>query len=58
MNTFVSFIVRTAVALPSSVFVWLVSFFGMDQTFLWSSLYAMIGGGFVYVGLGVYNKNR
>ncbi|WP_210366142.1 5-bromo-4-chloroindolyl phosphate hydrolysis family protein [Bacillus sp. REN3] len=54
MNTFVSFIVRTAVAIPSSVFVWLVSFAGFDQTFLLSSLYALIGGGVVYMGIGAY----
>ncbi|HAQ06871.1 MAG TPA: protein xpaC [Bacillus bacterium] len=58
MNTFISFVVRTAVALPSSIFVWIVSFFGMDQTFLLSSLFALTAGGLVYFSLGIYNKTR
>ncbi|MBS8265738.1 protein xpaC [Mesobacillus boroniphilus] len=58
MNPFVSFIIRTAVALPSSILFWLLSFAGFDQTFLISSLIAIAGGGIVYGITGAYLKNR
>jgi 5-bromo-4-chloroindolyl phosphate hydrolysis protein len=58
MNTVLSFIIRIAAAVPFTGFVWLLTFAGFDQTFLMSSLYAIIGGGLMYFGLGYYLKKR
>ncbi|MGV2939734.1 5-bromo-4-chloroindolyl phosphate hydrolysis family protein [Mesobacillus sp. LC4] len=58
MNPFVLFIIRTAVSLPSSILIWLVSFFGFDQTFSMASLVAIVGGGIVYWLTGAVLKNR
>ncbi|WP_226085956.1 5-bromo-4-chloroindolyl phosphate hydrolysis family protein [Mesobacillus sp. S13] len=58
MNPFFSFIIRTAVSLPSSILIWLVSFFGFDQTFSMASIVAIVGGGIVYWLTGSVLKNR
>lgn len=58
MNPFVSFIIRTTAAIPSSVIVWLASFFGFNQTFFVSSLIAIAGGGIVYWLTGAILRNK
>lgn len=58
MNAVLSFIIRTAIAVPASIFVWLISFFGFGLPFLAASLYALIGGGVVFFGLGMYYNRR
>ncbi|MFC0190142.1 5-bromo-4-chloroindolyl phosphate hydrolysis family protein [Fictibacillus aquaticus] len=58
MNGFLAFAARTGLAVPSSVTVWLVSFFAFDQTFLLSSAIATGGGAAVYTGASVYMKHQ
>lgn len=58
MNPFVSFIIRTTAAIPSSIVVWLASFFGFNQTFFMSSLIAIAGGGIVYWLTGAILRNK
>ncbi|WP_453991139.1 5-bromo-4-chloroindolyl phosphate hydrolysis family protein [Bacillus nitroreducens] len=56
MNSFLAFIVKTFISVPTTVTVWLVSFFAFDQTFLLSSGYALLGGGIAYFGTSVIMK--
>jgi 5-bromo-4-chloroindolyl phosphate hydrolysis protein len=58
MNPFLQFIIRSFVAAPATGTVWLVSFFGLDQTFLFSSGAALLGGGVAYWLTGVYSTSR
>jgi 5-bromo-4-chloroindolyl phosphate hydrolysis protein len=58
MNPFVSFIIRTSVAMPTTGFLWLLSYAGFDQTLPISSLIAISGGGIVYWTLGAYLDAR
>jgi 5-bromo-4-chloroindolyl phosphate hydrolysis protein len=58
MNPFLQFIIRSFVAAPTTGTVWLVSFFGLGQTFLFSSGVALLGGGVAYWLTGVYSTSR
>lgn len=58
MNTFLSMIARSAVALPVAIFVLITGMLGWDQTFFMSFLYSMASGGFTYMTLGAYNRHR
>jgi 5-bromo-4-chloroindolyl phosphate hydrolysis protein len=44
MNPFLSFFIRTSVAIPTTLIIWLISYFGFDQTFLLSSIFSVCGG--------------
>ncbi|MBS4173366.1 5-bromo-4-chloroindolyl phosphate hydrolysis family protein [Bacillus sp. FJAT-49736] len=48
MNSFFSFITRTLVAVPATVLIWLISFLGFKQTFMLSSVTAILGGAILY----------
>ncbi len=56
MNSFLAFIVKSFVSVPTTVTVWLVSFFAFDLTYLLSSGYALLGGGIVYLGTSAIIK--
>lgn len=58
MNPFIQFIIRSLIAVPTTGMVWLVSMFGFDQTFLYSSGTALISGGLAYWFTGVYSTTR
>ncbi|MEH7886711.1 5-bromo-4-chloroindolyl phosphate hydrolysis family protein [Bacillus sp. JJ1609] len=58
MNPILSFFVRTLAAIPATMFVWLLTYTGFDQTFGVSSLIAIAAGGLVYFGLGSFMKTR
>jgi 5-bromo-4-chloroindolyl phosphate hydrolysis protein len=58
MNPFVSFIIRTSAAVPTTGFLWLLSYAGFDQTFAMSSFIAIAGGGIMYWTTGAYLQNR
>ncbi len=45
------FIVRSLASVSISVIVWLISFFGFEQTIWFSSLYALIGAMIVFLGI-------
>ncbi|PAE20237.1 protein xpaC [Bacillus sp. 7504-2] len=48
MNPFISFMLRTFIAIPTAGFVWLISFFGFDQTLLASTGFSFVGGCLAY----------
>ncbi|MFD2442758.1 5-bromo-4-chloroindolyl phosphate hydrolysis family protein [Bacillus sp. CGMCC 1.16607] len=58
MNPFLSFIIRTSVALPTAFIVLPVSFFAFGQTLLLSSAISVGGGAVAFLGTGVYTKHR
>ncbi|WP_456276219.1 5-bromo-4-chloroindolyl phosphate hydrolysis family protein [Bacillus sp. AK128] len=51
MKTLLYFLLRSSVATLSTIIFWLISFFGFDQPYLLSSLYAIGGGVAVYFGI-------
>ncbi|MFT4413970.1 5-bromo-4-chloroindolyl phosphate hydrolysis family protein [Fredinandcohnia humi] len=54
MNPFLAFIIKMFIAVPSTITVWLVSFFTFDQTFLLSSGYSILGGGLTFFISSLY----
>jgi 5-bromo-4-chloroindolyl phosphate hydrolysis protein len=44
MNPFLSFVIRTSIAIPVSFIVWLISYFGFEQTLLLSLIISVSGG--------------
>jgi 5-bromo-4-chloroindolyl phosphate hydrolysis protein len=58
MNPFLSFIIRTSIAVPTAVIVLPVSFFAFGQTLLLSSTFSLVGGAVAYFGTGMYTKSR
>jgi 5-bromo-4-chloroindolyl phosphate hydrolysis protein len=58
VNPFLSFIIRTIIAVPSAMTVWLASFFAFDQTFLLSSTYGFLGGGIAFGLTGLTLTSR
>lgn len=58
MNPFLTFIVRSFVALPTTVIVWLASFIAYDYSFLFSSGLSIVGGGIAYGLTGAIMTSR
>ncbi|ESU34291.1 hypothetical protein G3A_01875 [Bacillus sp. 17376] len=58
MNKFLLRFMQTGAAIPFSAFIWLLAFTGFDQTFWMSSFYGFIGGGVMFLGLGLYLQKR
>lgn len=58
MNPFISFVLRMLIAFPTAGTVWLISFFGFDQSLLLSSGYSLAGGILVYYGAKGIMKHR
>jgi 5-bromo-4-chloroindolyl phosphate hydrolysis protein len=58
MNPFISFLVRTSVAIPTAGIVWLLSFFAYDQTLLLSGVFSITGGTLAYLFISIYAKSR
>ncbi|MEH7384374.1 5-bromo-4-chloroindolyl phosphate hydrolysis family protein [Bacillus sp. JJ1521] len=56
MNSFLAFIVKSFVSVPTTVTVWLVSFFAFDLAYLLSSGYALLGGAIAYIGTSAIIK--
>lgn len=54
MNPILAFIVKTFVAIPIIGMIWLISYFGFQQSFLLSSGVSVIGGGLIYWITSVY----
>ncbi len=48
MNSFLSFLLRAAVSIPSAITIWLVSFLTLNNTFWASSGLALAGGALVF----------
>lgn len=58
MNKFLLRFMQTGAALPFSAFTWLLTYAGFDQTFWMSSLYGLIGGGVMFLGVGYFLQRR
>jgi len=58
LKTFLFFMLRTFTAGFGMVMIWLISFFGFDQSFLWSSVFGLIGGTAVYYGMKVGTQSQ
>lgn len=58
MNPFFSFIVRTIVAVPTTITVWLASYFAFDYTFLASGAVSLIGGSITFGLTGAIMTTR
>lgn len=58
MNPFISFVLRTLIAIPSAGLIWLISFFGFEQTLLLSTMFSVAGGAVVYYGTKSMMRHR
>lgn len=58
MNPFLSFVLRTLIAIPTAGIVWLISFFGYDQSILLSTTFAVAGGFLIYLIAKTIMKHR
>ncbi|MGM7721467.1 5-bromo-4-chloroindolyl phosphate hydrolysis family protein [Metabacillus sp. Hm71] len=58
MKQFFHFLLRSSTAAFSTGTIWLVSFFPLDQPFLYSSGYALGGGGLVYLTMKGITSRR
>lgn len=54
MKSFLQFLFRSFAASATTVFVWLISFLVLNNTFLYSLLFGLIGGGVVFFFLKWY----
>lgn len=48
MNPFLSFLVRSAVTIPSAIMIWIISFFSLNNTFWVSSGISLVGGALIF----------
>ncbi len=58
MNPFISFVLRTLLAIPTAGLVWLISFFAFDQTLLLSTVFSIFSGGLMYYSAKAVMKHR
>ncbi|MDQ6600401.1 protein xpaC [Bacillus salipaludis] len=58
MNPIISLIIRSFVAVPMTVIVWLISNFAFNQPFLLSSAFAIAAGVITHLFLGLYMQTR
>ncbi|MDR6998864.1 5-bromo-4-chloroindolyl phosphate hydrolysis family protein [Neobacillus niacini] len=58
MNPILSLIIRSLVAVPMTVIVWLISFFPFNQPFLLSSAFAIAAGVIIHLFLGLYMQTK
>jgi 5-bromo-4-chloroindolyl phosphate hydrolysis protein len=58
MNPFLAFFVRMLIVIPTAVTVWFVSFFAFDQTFLFSTVFSLVGAILTYWISSFYLKYR
>ncbi len=58
MNSFLAFLGKITITIPTTIIVWLVSFFGFDQTFAASSAISIVGGALVYWLMSIYLKSK
>ncbi|MFB6469128.1 5-bromo-4-chloroindolyl phosphate hydrolysis family protein [Cytobacillus sp. Hz8] len=58
MNPFLSFLIRTFFAIPTTIVVWLVSYFALEQTFFLSTVFAIVAGAIVFYMIKAISKTR
>ena len=57
MNQFLAFLIRIFITIPTSVMIWLISYFAFDQTFWISGAIGLGGGIFVFWLVGMFMKS-
>ncbi|MFO1442474.1 5-bromo-4-chloroindolyl phosphate hydrolysis family protein [Bacillus sp. Bva_UNVM-123] len=58
MNQFLAFLIRILITIPTSVTIWLISFFAFDKTFWLSGAIGLGGGIFTFWLIGIILKSR
>lgn len=58
MNPFLSFLLRTLVAVPTTALFWIISYFGFDQTIWMSTGFGVIGGAAAYFLVKGYTHHQ
>lgn len=58
MNPFLAFLIRSAVAIPSAIMIWIVSFFSLNNTFWVSSGISLAGGALIYWLASLYTGSQ
>jgi 5-bromo-4-chloroindolyl phosphate hydrolysis protein len=58
MNSFLSFFFKTALAVPSAITIWTLSYFAFYNTFFISSAAALGGGALIYWLASLYSDSR
>lgn len=58
MNPFLSIFIRSSIAIPAAVIVWLTSYFGFNQTFPLSSIISVISGGVISYTIKMVTQYR
>lgn len=57
MNQFLAFLIRIFITIPTSVMIWLISYFAFDQTFWISGAIGLGGGIFAFWLVGMFIKS-
>ncbi|GIN85573.1 protein XpaC [Heyndrickxia sporothermodurans] len=57
MHPFLAFLLRFFISLPTTVIIWLLSFFAFSQTYLISSFIALGGGAVVFLAIKWYTSH-
>lgn len=58
MHPFLSFLIRTAVTIPSVILIWLISYLAINNPFWLSSAIALVGGALIYGLTSFYTNSR
>lgn len=58
LRTFVLFIIQSISSFTMMIAIWLLSFLALEQTFLLSSVYALISGGLTFLTVGGVSNRR
>ncbi|MFD1350989.1 5-bromo-4-chloroindolyl phosphate hydrolysis family protein [Oceanobacillus caeni] len=58
MRTFVLFMIQSISSFTMMIAIWLLSFLALEQTFLLSSVYALISGGLTFLTVGRVSNRR
>ncbi|WP_244986859.1 5-bromo-4-chloroindolyl phosphate hydrolysis family protein [Oceanobacillus caeni] len=58
MRTFVLFMIQSISSFTMMIAIWLLSFLALEQTFLLSSVYALISGGLTFLTVGGVSNRR
>lgn len=58
MNPFIIFLIRLFTAIPAIAIVWLISYFGLNRSFLVSTVFSLVGGFLVSWGSSLLVQHR
>ncbi|MGM0902889.1 MAG: 5-bromo-4-chloroindolyl phosphate hydrolysis family protein [Bacillota bacterium] len=58
MNPILSFLIRSAVTIPSAIMIWIISFFSLNNTFWVSSGISLVGGALIFGIASLYTGSQ